>query len=158
MAEVSIRKYRRRDRSAVLRITDQSFGGFCVDSNMEDHFGRIAGSNWQQRKRAAILYDLKRNPRHCLIAEEDDEVVGYCCTRIYKDLSTGHIANMAVDRLYQGRGIGKKLMRAALEHFRDQGMDYARIETMEQNETGKHLYPAFGFKEIGRQIFFFREL
>jgi hypothetical protein len=29
---------------------------------------------------------------------------------------------------------------------------------MEQNDTGKHLYPAFGFKEIGRQIFFFREL
>ena len=158
MAEVTIRKYRRRDRSDVLRITDQSFGGFCVDSNMEEHFGRIAGSNWQQRKRAAILYDLKRNPKHCFIAEEDAEVVGYCCTRIYNDLSTGHIANMAVDRLYQGRGIGKKLMRAALEHFRKQGMDYARIETMEQNETGKHLYPAFGFKEIGRQIFFFREL
>jgi ribosomal protein S18 acetylase RimI-like enzyme len=158
MEDVTIRRYGRRDRSHILRITDESFGGFCMDSNMEDHFGRIAGSNWQQRKRAAILYDLKRNAKHCLVAEVDGELVGYCCTRIYKDLSTGHIANMAVDRLFQGRGIGKKLMRAAIDHFRKAGMDYARIETNEQNETGKHLYPAFGFKEIGRQIFYFREI
>jgi ribosomal protein S18 acetylase RimI-like enzyme len=158
MADVTIRKYRRRDRRAILRITDESFGGFCLDSNMEEHFGRIAGSNWSQRKHAAILYDLKRNPRHCHVAEVDGELVGYCCTRMYPDLSTGHIANMAVARDLQSRGIGKKLIRAALDHFREAGMDYARIETMEQNDTGKHLYPAFGFKEIGRQIFFFREL
>jgi ribosomal protein S18 acetylase RimI-like enzyme len=158
MAEVTIRRYRRRDRSDILRITDESFGGFCLASNMEEHFGRIAGSDWRQRKRAAILYDLKRNPKHCVVAEVDGELVGYCCTRLYKDLKTGHIANMAVDRLFQSRGIGKKLMQAALEHFREAGMEYARIETMEQNEAGKHLYPAFGFKEVGRQIFFFREL
>jgi ribosomal protein S18 acetylase RimI-like enzyme len=65
---------------------------------------------------------------------------------------------MAVASDYQGQGVGKILMRQALSHFREHGMRYARIETLEQNYRGQSLYPAFGFKEVGRQIFYLREL
>lgn len=158
MSDVRIRKYRRGDREAVLRITQESFDGFCIDANMEEHFGRIANTTWQQRKRDGIDYDLRRNRDNAFVAELDGQVVGYICTRIYRDLATGHVANMAVAKDWQGHGIGKMLMRAALDHFRDCGMRYARIETLEQNYKGQQLYPAFGFKEIGRQIFYLREL
>jgi ribosomal protein S18 acetylase RimI-like enzyme len=158
MSEPTVRKYRRRDRPAVMRITEESFEGFCLDCNMEEHFGTIAETTWQDRKRAGIDYDLRRNPGHALVAELDGRVVGYVCTRIYREHSTGHVANMAVARDYQGRGVGRMLMQRALEHFRDCGMRYARVETLEQNYKGRKLYPAFGFKEIGRQVYFLREL
>jgi len=156
--QVLIRPYRRRDRESILRIAEQSFEGFCLDGNMEEHFGRIAHTTWQQRKRDGIDYDLRSNPDDALVAEVDGKVVGFCCTRLYRRYLIGHVANMAVDRDYQGRGIGKMLVRAALDHFRRQGMEYARIETLEQNYKGRRLYPSFGFKEIGRQVFYFREL
>ena len=105
-----------------------------------------------------IDFDLRRNGAHTFVAEVDGEVVGYVATRIYSSVLTGHVANMAVARQYQGIGAGKALMAAALDHFRKEGMKYARIETLEQNEKGRHIYPSFGFKEIGRQIFYFREL
>jgi ribosomal protein S18 acetylase RimI-like enzyme len=156
--EIAIRDLRKSDAEDVLRITDESFEGFCLDSNMERQFGRIAGTTWQERKRESIDYDLQRNPEHAFVAEVDGQVVGFVCTRVYPDESIGHVANIAVAKQYQGRGIGKRLMQTALSHFRECGMRYARIETLEQNYKGQKLYPAFGFKEIGRQIFYLREL
>jgi len=158
MTEPTVRPYSRRDRDSVLRIAEDSFEGFCLDYNMEMHFGRMADTTWQERKRKGIEYDLRVNARHVLVAELDGEVVGFICTRLYGELLTGHIANLAVAKPYQGRGIGKALIGHALEHFRQQGMRYARIETLEQNYKGRNLYPAFGFKEIGRQIYYYREL
>ena len=49
-------------------------------------------------------------------------------------------------------------MEAALDYFRKEGMQYARVETLEQNFKGQRFYPSYGFKEIGRQVFYFREL
>jgi ribosomal protein S18 acetylase RimI-like enzyme len=44
------------------------------------------------------------------------------------------------------------LIEHALSHFRAAGMTVARIETLEQNAIGRHLYPSLGFVEIARQI------
>lgn len=158
MSEAKIRKYRRGDRQAVLRITEESFEEVCLDANMQKHFGRIASTTWQERKRNGIDHDLRHNPEHALVAEMDGQVVGFVCTRTYQDVATGHVANLAVAKDYQGRGVGKMLLRAALDHFRDCGMRYARIETLEQNDRAQKLYPVFGFKEIGRQVYYLREL
>jgi ribosomal protein S18 acetylase RimI-like enzyme len=157
-SEPTIREYRRADRKAVLDITGNTFAGACMDYMMEKHFGRIAHTSWQERKRRGVDYDLRQNPEHVLIAELDGTVIGYVCNRIYRSESTGHIANLAVDGRHQGHGVGKMLIRASLDYFRSMGMKYARIEALDQNATGMHLYPAFGFKEIGRQIYFLREL
>ena len=158
MTEVIIRRYRRRDRDAVLRITETSFGGFCLDTNMDDHFGHVANTTGQERKRDAVDYDLHRNSEDAIVAELDGEVAGFVCTRIYRDLSIGHVANLAVAEDFQGRGIGKMLIRAALDHFRDRSMRYARIETLEQNERARKLYPQFGLREVGRQVYYMQEL
>jgi len=158
MGEIIVRKYRRRDRDAIMRITRTSFQDMCLDSVMERHFGRIAGTTWQERKEDGIDWDLRHRPEHVLVAEIDGEVVGYMCTRLYYDYSIGHVANLAVACEHQGKGVGKKLMAAALEHFRRCGMRYARVETLDENYKGRKLYPAFGFKEVGRQIYYFREL
>jgi ribosomal protein S18 acetylase RimI-like enzyme len=158
MSSITIRGYRKRDRDAVRRITEEAFTGFCLESCMSDQFGLIAGKTWQQRKWDGIDWDLSHRPEHVFVAESDEQVVGYICTRIYPDHYIGHIANLAVATQHQGKGVGKLLMQAALEYFRDCGMRYARIETLESNYKGRKFYPAFGFKEVGRQIFYFREL
>jgi ribosomal protein S18 acetylase RimI-like enzyme len=157
-SRILVRKYRRADRQTVLDITEDSFGGYCLEANMEKHFGSIAGTTWSERKLEGIDYDLRRHPNDTFVAEVDGEVAGYVATRIYSNVLTGHVANMAVLRRFQGIGVGKALMEAALNHFRREGMQYARVETLEQNFKGQRFYPAYGFKEIGRQIFYFREL
>ncbi len=158
MSEVIIRAYRRADCEAVLRITEESFEGFCMDYNMEKQFGRIAGTTWQERKRDGIEYDLRRHGEHVLVAELGKEVVGYVCTRIDPEYATGHIANLAVDIEHQNQGIGRMLVRGALDHFRECGMRYARIETLVDNVRARKLYTSFGFQEIGQQVYYLHEL
>jgi len=156
--EIRVRKYRKRDRDAVLRITRESFGGFCVDSNIEDRFGSVTGTTWQERKCSGIDYDLRHHPKHTLVAEVDGSVVGYVATRAYRNASIGHVANVAVAMDHQGCGIGRMLLQEALDHFRRCGLKYARIETLEQNAKGRKLYPSLGFEEVARQIYYFRQL
>ena len=158
MSEVKIRNYRRTDCEAVLRVAEESFGGLCLDYNIEKQFGLIANTTWQERRREGIEHDLQRNGAHAFVAEGDGQVVGFVCTRILPEQASGHIANLAVAKDFQSRGIGKMLIQRALDHFRECGMRYARIETLEQNPKGQKLYPSFGFKEIGRQIYYLREL
>jgi len=156
--KLRIRTYRRGDRAAILEMTPRCFDGFCLDQNIEQQFGRIGGVSWQERKKSGIEYDLDSHPSDTLVAEVDGKVVGYACTRLYRLPSIGHVANLAVSPEFQGKGIGKALLHAALEHFKRHGMRHARIETLEQNYKGKRFYPSFGFKEVGRQIFYFKEL
>ena len=156
--DVTIRRYARRDRAAVLEITRSSFGGFCLESGMEEKFGLLDGTDWAERKCAGIDYDLRRHPEHALVAVAGGRVVGFVCTRVYSDYSIGHVANMAVHKDSQGQGIGRALLEAALHQFRRQGLRYARIETLEHNARGRELYPSCGFTEVGRQIFYFREI
>ena len=92
------------------------------------------------------------------MGELDGRVVGFVCCRLYSHRSTGHVANLAVVPEFQGKGVGKALMHAALEHFRDRGMRYARIETLEQNARAQNFYPALGFKEVGRQVYYLLKL
>jgi predicted N-acetyltransferase YhbS len=154
---ITVRRYNRRDRHAVLKIAVESFSGVCLDENIEKAFGKI-GAEWKQHKIDTIDYDLTNNPASCFVAEVEGEVVGFVCNRLYHNRSVGHVANLAVRTDMQGKGVGKALMNATLEFFRSSGMRYARIETLDQNERGKKFYPSLGFKEVGKQIFFFKKL
>ena len=49
-------------------------------------------------------------------------------------------------------GLGRRLIEHALAHFRAAGMTVAKIETLEQNPVGRHLYPSVGFIEVARQV------
>ncbi|MCD6415107.1 MAG: GNAT family N-acetyltransferase [Planctomycetes bacterium] len=158
MPEVLIRPYSKRDRKSILSITDRAFEGFCLDSSIEKKFGRLGGTNWQERKRASIEQDLRRNPEHAFVAESDGELIGYLCARLYRTTRIGHVANMALAPQWQNRGVGRMLLNQALDHFRRYGLKFARIETLADNERGRHLYDSAGFEEVGRQVFYFREL
>ena len=156
--EIMIRPYKKRDKEQVLQITEESFEGFCIDENVEKQFGRVGDMRWQERKRDGVAYDLDAHPSDCFVAELDGGAVGYVCTRLYRHDGIGHVANIAIALQYQGMGIGKELLGAALRHFRQEGIDYARIETLEQNFKGQEFYPSIGFREVARQIYYFMKL
>ena len=153
-----VRPFRDSDAEDVLRITVEAFDGVSISQNMEQQFGPVAGVGWQEYKRGDIRHDIGVNAEGVFVAEVDGEVAGYATTRLYGDRLTGHIPNLAVDARFRGRGIGRMLVETVLDYFRRQGMKYARIETLEQNEIGMCFYPSAGFTEVARQVHYFREL
>ena len=79
-------------------------------------------------------------------------VVGYVTMHCDPETRIGWIHNLAVEMKVRGQGVGRRLIEHALSHFRAAGMTIAKIETLEQNAIGRHLYPSVGFVEIARQI------
>lgn len=155
---VRIRPFVEGDRAAILEITAAVFREVGVDHLIEQVFGTLGGTTWQQRKVAQVDSELAVVPEGILVAEAEGSVVGYVTTMTNPATRLGQISNIAVAAQWQGRGVGRRLLLAALDRLRSAGMTHAKIETLENNEAGKHLYLSVGFVEIVRQIHYVMRL
>ncbi|GIW88215.1 MAG: hypothetical protein KatS3mg108_2539 [Isosphaeraceae bacterium] len=154
-----IRGYRAEDREVLKALTVEGFEGVSIDHNIERAFGVIHGRDWRWRKARQIDEDIEADPGGVFVAEDDrGEVVGYITTRADQESGIGWIPNLVVEAGWRGQGLGRALIEHALDHFRRLGLTHAKIETLEQNPIGNHLYPACGFREVARQVHFVREL
>jgi ribosomal protein S18 acetylase RimI-like enzyme len=157
-SQFSIRGYRPDDLEAIKRLTIESFAGVTLEQNVETALGVLHGHDWRWRKARHIDEDVAANPAGIFVAETQGRIAGYITTRIDHESGKGRIPNLAVAAEFRGRGLARRLIEHALDYFRREGLAYAMIETMAQNDVGQHLYPACGFTEIARQIHFARKL
>ena len=149
---MKIRRYRPSDLEPLKTITAICFDGVCIDQNIEQLYGLIHGKDWRWRKKRHIDADAAINAGGIFVAEEDGQIVGYISTRIDPATKVGGIPNFAVLPAYQQRGIGSRLLEEAVAYLAAEGMRYARIETLAQNDVGANFYPKFGFQEVARQV------
>ncbi len=150
--DILYREFLQEDISRIKVITVEAFEGVSIDRNIDALLGAAAAQGWKQRKAKHLDVDLTREEAMILVAEADQRVVGYISTWIDRAASQGFIPNLAVDQVWRGNGIGRNLVQRAVAHFRKQGVAQVRIETLDQNEVGKNLYPSLGFVEVARQI------
>lgn len=158
MTEITLRPYRPDDLEALKQLTVDSFGGVALDQNVEQALGVLNGRDWRWRKSRHLDDDAAANPSGIFVAEADGGIVGYITTTLDRGAGKGRIPNIAVAADVRGHGLGRRLIEHALDYFRREGMEYAMIETMAQNQIGAHLYPACGFVEVGRQVHYARRL
>ena len=94
-----------------------------------------------------------------LVAEMDDALVGYVQ---FGDVEIPEVevrpGDQGLQRLYvekamQGRGLGRKLMEAALQHPRLAQARRIFVQVWDENERAVRLYESFGFKKIGTTTF-----
>jgi ribosomal-protein-alanine N-acetyltransferase len=143
------------DLKSIVKLTENEFRNASMDAKIEDMIGGIA---WIETKAAALKGELEKSPDGCFVSVLDGEIVGFVSTAIVSIASRGVIANIAVSSKFQGRGIGKKLIGRAIDHFKGLGLHHAKIETLASNQVGQHLYPALGFREVERQVHYIMPL
>lgn len=153
-----IRPYQSSDLAVLREITVEAFDGVSIDQGIEREYGTVNGHDWKWRKARHIDEDAAREPEGIFVAEIDGQIVGYITTWQDRDAGIGHIPNIAFRSEYRGRGFGRELISHALSHFRRSGLTHAKIETLVQNDVGKHLYESLGFREVARQIHFLAPL
>ena len=149
---MKIRPFRPSDLETLKTITAICFDGVSIDQNIEQLHGLIHGKDWRWRKKRHIDDDAAVNAAGILVAEEDGQIVGYVSTRVDPATRIGGIPNFSVLPAFQQRGIGRRLLEEAVTYLAAEGMTYARIETLDQNDVGANFYPDFGIKEVARQI------
>lgn len=149
-----IRIFRPTDLERLRALTVEAFHGVSIDENIEQRHGVIQGHDWRWRKARQVEADTQVHPEGVFVAEEGGEVRGFVTTRLDPESGFGHVPHLVVAAGERGRGLGRQLLRHALDYFRAQGLSHVRIETLEQNAVGRHLFPALGFEEVARQIHF----
>jgi ribosomal protein S18 acetylase RimI-like enzyme len=157
--ELRIRLYRPEDLDTLRAMTVEAFDGVSIDQNIERSFGLINGRDWTFRKGRHVDDDATRAPEGIFVAElGDGSIAGFISTRMDCDAGIGHIPNLVVRAGLRGKGVGRKLLEFATDRFRAAGLTHARIETLDQNPVGNHLYRSFGFQEVARQVHFCADL
>ncbi len=153
--QIQLRPATVEDAEAAAKIAAEVFEGVSFDYLVEQRYGRLNGTAWQERKADEVRREVAAEPESAIVAEAGGEVIGFVTTRYYERSAVGHILNVAVARAWQGRGVGKMLLAAAYKLLRSRGAKYLQIETLETNAVGMHLYPRLGFREIVRKIYYF---
>ena len=67
------------------------------------------------------------------------------------------VHRLAVNPLFQGKGIGRKLMEFAAQHARDSGYSAIWLDVIESNQAANNLYRGMGFTKTGEFHFQFQK-
>jgi GNAT superfamily N-acetyltransferase len=134
-AEISIRQFQPGDAAAFRRLNEEWI----------TRFFRI------EPKEEAVL----ANPQASILdsggriffATAGERCVG-CCALIRISDREFEVAKMAVEPSYQGAGIGRKLLHAAIEEGRDAGAQRLYLETNHVLTPAIRLYESMGFKHL----------
>jgi putative acetyltransferase len=137
VAEISIRQFQPGDAAAFRRLNEEWI----------TRFFRI------EPKEEPILADPQKTildpGGKIFFATAGERCVG-CCALIRTSEKEFEVAKMAVEPSYQGAGIGRRLLHAAIEEGRSRGAQRLYLETNHVLTPAIRLYESVGFKHIDR--------
>lgn len=87
------------------------------------------------------------DPEGFLVHEVDGSIAGTCWTKVHDDdPPIGEIYVISVDPEYQGRGLGRELVLAGLEHLAGHGIETGMLYVDALNAPATRLYKKLGFE------------
>lgn len=98
---------------------------------------------------------LRRRDSELLVADVNGEIAGYAV--LWAVMDQGELGNVAVDESFRGKGIGTRLIQAALDSAEERGVHEVFLEVRRSNVRAQDLYRSFGFLEVGRRKNYYLE-
>lgn len=123
-----VREASSRDLPGVLAIENASFGDPWSRAMLAFHIASSQGDVF-------------------LVATDGGAVIGYAITRL-----VGHeseLLNIAVDPQWRGRGVGARLLDAAMQRCSSAGGSEMWLEVRASNTSARGLYESRGFAGVG---------
>jgi len=96
-----------------------------------------------------IFRDCLRADHPSWVLHLDERIIGYFLISL--GAGEAHILNVCVDPDYQGRGYGRRMLRAIQQVARGRGAQRLFLEVRPSNRGAIALYFNEGFNEIGRR-------
>lgn len=92
--------------------------------------------------------------------EDEGEPIGFFCYSVNTGDNTGFLKLIVVDSRKRGRGIGKEMLRLALEYaFRITGVEAVSLNAFRENLPARGCYGKVGFVEdsVEENVFAYKE-
>ena len=96
-----------------------------------------------------IFSDCLHAGYSCWVCERQGIIQGYGIISIAA--GEAHLLNICVGPEWQGRGLGRRLLRRMFRLAGERNADTLFLEVRESNRTARQLYESEGFVEIGQR-------
>ncbi len=157
---MKIRPFKPEDKEKLRKLYRELYGEFQNSifpeelKRFEEYFDLEESINW-------LLKQEEKERWRTFVAEDNGNLIGFATGKIgqfhqYKLSKYGEVVNFYIKKEYRHQGIGKQLIEALENWFKEKGCQVARIETWTFNKETIEIYKKLGFKEIS--LMFIKEL
>jgi ribosomal protein S18 acetylase RimI-like enzyme len=153
---LSIRLAEMSDHERLERMVIECFEPITWQKTLDETIEPLNGCDWRKRWRSRLQIIFATQV--VLIGEADGQVAAMASATLDREAALGFIDVLAVAREFQGRGLGRDMLRGMIEHLRVAGMRYVHLDCLTNNQAGNALYESEGFMEAARQIRWFRRI
>lgn len=152
---MTLRHARVSDASSLAAISIEVWIGTYLKQGVNAFFADYALEAFTTAKTQAIISDPAQ---FILVSENAQGIDGYirlsCGSNApVEGCSDIEISTFYVQPRHRGKGIGKRLLHAALDHCRQQGVASVWLSTNAENMPAIAFYISQGFKEVGQTHF-----
>lgn len=137
---VMVRHVRGQDLSALQAIAENSYheSRFYFDPSFPTPLCDRLYKTW-------IKVSFEGYADAVLVAERDATPIGYVSCHLDEGSSRGKVGLLGVSDEMRGHGVGKSLVFAAIDWFKEQGAQRVLVVTQGRNVVGQRLYQRCGF-------------
>jgi ribosomal-protein-alanine acetyltransferase len=132
-------------REEVFEITIRRMRGSDLDAVLDIEFDSYS-MPWGE---ATFRGLLRRADAELFVAELSGVLIGYAACWFVVD--QGELGNVAVAKAWRRRGIGARLISAAVARAASRGVRELFLEVRPSNLTAQRLYERLGFEPVGRR-------
>jgi mycothiol synthase len=124
-----------QDEEAWLRVNNRAFAAHPEQGE------------WDRGALAEVLAEPWFDPQGFLLCEIGGELAGFCWTKIHPEERPplGEIFVIAVDPAFGGRGLGRQLTLAGLDHLCQRGLTVGMLYVDSTNARALNMYEDLGF-------------
>ena len=157
-----VRPFERRDLATVVNIANQAWRDIyrMFRSDYGDELFELMVPDEGTAKGEQVRAQCERHPDTVFVCEEEGQCVGFATFRLDRESGIGEIGNNGVADAWRSKGIGQQMYKAVLEHFRAQGMRFARVRTGldEAHAPARRAYERIGFDISHEDVDYYMKL
>lgn len=144
------------DYNAIETMVIESFEPITWQRRLDEAIGPLNGVDWRERWRHRLSNIFKTQV--VLVGEQDGDLAAISTATIDAQAALAFLDVLAVALEFQGRGLGREMLRGAIKHYRSLGCKYVNLDCLTGNDAGNRLYQSEGFQEVARHIRWFKQI
>ena len=143
------------DASSIAALSIEVWVGTYLKRGVNSFFADFVLGEFTAAKMADLIDDPDE---FILVSDNEEGIDGFirvspACSSPASGWYGMEISTFYVQPRHHGKGIGKGLLAAALEHCRRQNMDVVWLSTNAENDPAIAFYLAQGFQQVGETQF-----
>ncbi len=147
---LTFRLARPSDHPRLEEMVIDAFATVTWFRRVDEMFGPLNGLDWRERWRLRMKSVLASQV--VLVGEAEGEIVAYASGTYDPAARSAYIDLLAVETRHQGKGYGRLMLRAMVEHFKQHGAQHAHLDCLTDNQAGNCLYESEGFQKVAEHI------